>query len=96
MWRLQDLMLLPLPSTMNRDTCWAHKASVICCDSRLGWLFRQIFFLNNQTGCLLRFDQDWNLEDVQLALVQTRQTKTMSTVTGRILDPARNASSPSA
>lgn len=26
------------------DTCWGHWASVICHDSRLGWMSRQIFF----------------------------------------------------
>lgn len=48
-----------------------------------------VCFLNNQTGCLLRADQNWNLEEVQLALVQTRQTETMLTARGGSLKTLR-------
>lgn len=45
MWRLQHLMSLPLLSTMDGDTWWGHKASVIGRDSRLQWIFRQIIII---------------------------------------------------
>lgn len=55
------------------------KAVVTHPDSRLGWIFCQIFFffLSYQTGCLLRSDPKCNLEENQLAPIQARQTETM-------------------
>lgn len=67
---------------------WGHLAGSAMTPNS-GRYSGRCLFLNNQTGCLLRADQNWNLEEVQLALVQTRQTETMLTARGGSLKTLR-------